>query len=500
MDKLPFDFSSIPPIWTLCYDSYPQSEIPQRKTRGRYADMQSKLGVCKFSNVYGISGNNVTAGQKDYAARMMQIEKQREEYYKSLGTPPGVPTMKGATADPDNTGRGYNEIIGDLGDHSVPEGWVQHPKRNTTPGTPPGPPIQWGAPEDPDNAQPGYGYIPTDTTNTEEIFFYHSDHLGSTSYITGAKANITQFDAYLPYGELLVDEHNSSEDMPYKFNGKELDEETGLYYYGERYYDPRSNLWLGIDPLTEKYTNISAYLYCHNNPVRFVDPDGRSYSEFDENGNYLRTIKDNWWHNFWHGRTGRIVDGDGNVTQSFEFADPKNDVADLKNGTINKVYFVQESEIISMLSKAGAFNKENKIANADSRYGYIKQEGVGGGKFDFSYTGIPNQYPEASPAPQDHPSSMLFLVDGVAHNHMNFGNFLFGAAGKALGLTSFELRMGAHWNSLVNSSSNGYRPQFDSDDDQFSIQMGVRHADQHGYKDMYYKVIVEPLVFKGFDH
>ena len=60
---------------------------------------------------------------------------------------------------------------------------------------------------------------------------------------------------------------------------------------------------------------------------------------------------------------------------------------------------------------------------------------------------------------------MLFLVDGVAHNHMNFGNFLFGAAGKALGLISFELRMRAHWNSLANSSSNGYRPQFDSDDD-----------------------------------
>ena len=71
-----------------------------------------------------------TAGQKDYAARMLQIEKQREEYYKSLGTPPGVPTMKGATADPDNTGYGYNTIIGELGDHSVPEGWVQRPKFN----------------------------------------------------------------------------------------------------------------------------------------------------------------------------------------------------------------------------------------------------------------------------------------------------------------------------------------------------------------------------------
>ena len=242
----------------------------------------SKLGVGKFSNVYGISGNNVTAGQKDYAARMMQIEKQREEYYKSLGTPPGVPTMKGATADPDNTGRGYNDIIGDLGDHSVPEGWVQRPKFNEK-GDVPGPPVQWQKPEDPDNAQPGYGYVPTDTTNTEEIFFYHSDHLGSTSYITDAKANITQFDAYLPYGELLVDEHSSSEDMPYKFNGKELDQETGLYYYGARYMNPITSIWYGVDALTEKYPNIGGFVYCHNNPVSLIDPNGMYDEETAKN-------------------------------------------------------------------------------------------------------------------------------------------------------------------------------------------------------------------------
>ena len=240
----------------------------------------SKLGVGKFSNVYGISGNNVTAGQKDYAARMMQIEKQREEYYKSLGTPPGVPTMKGATADPDNTGYGYNTIIGDLGDHSVPEGWVQRPKFNDK-GDVPGPPIQWQKPEDPDNAQPGYGYIPTDTTNIEEIFFYHSDHLGSTSYITDAKANITQFDAYLPYGELLVDEHTSSEDMPYKFNGKELDQETGLYYYGARYMNPVTSLWYGVDPMAEKMPEVCSYLYCLGNPIQLIDPDGNQPKSSD---------------------------------------------------------------------------------------------------------------------------------------------------------------------------------------------------------------------------
>ena len=219
-----------------------------------------------------------TAGQRDYAARMLQIEKQREDYYRKLGTPPGVPTMKGATADPDNTGYGYNTIIGELGDHSVPEGWVQRPKFNDK-GDVPGPPIQWQKPEDPDNAQPGYGYVPADTTNTEEIFFYHSDHLGSTSYITDAKANITQFDAYLPYGELLVDEHSSSEEMPYKFNGKEFDQETGLYYYGARYMNPKTSLWYGVDPLAETYETIGGYVYCAGNPVKFVDPNGEKITD-----------------------------------------------------------------------------------------------------------------------------------------------------------------------------------------------------------------------------
>ena len=232
----------------------------------------SKIGTGRFSNVYGISGNNITAGQKDYAARMMQIEKQREEYYKQLGTPPGVPTMKGATADPDNTGIGYNSIITDLGDHSVPEGWIQHPKFNGK-GDVPGPPIQWSEPESPDNAQPGYGYIANDTTK-EETFFYHSDHLGSTSYITDDKANITQYDAYLPYGELLVDEHSSSEDLPYKFNGKQFDDETGLYYYGARYMDPIISLWYGVDNLTEKYVSVSSYTYCNGSPIANIDVMG----------------------------------------------------------------------------------------------------------------------------------------------------------------------------------------------------------------------------------
>ena len=250
----------------------------------------SRIGTGLFNNVYGRNGSYVTAGQQDYAERMNQIQKQKEAYYKQQGIAPGVPTMKGAYGDPENTKRGYNSIIDTLGNHDVPQGWIQTPRPNTTPNTNPGPPVSWNDPSNTDDPQAGYGYIPNDTTK-EETFFYHNDHLGSTSYITDDHANITQYDAYLPYGELLVDEHSSSEDMPYKFNGKELDEETGLYYYGARYMDPKISMWLGVDPLTEKYISVSGYVYCIGNPIRFVDPNGCWH--WEKNGNLHADRKDN---------------------------------------------------------------------------------------------------------------------------------------------------------------------------------------------------------------
>ena len=130
-----------------------------------------------------------------------------------------------------------------------------------------------GDASNPDDPQAGYGYIPNDTTK-EETFFYHSDHLGSTSYITDYKANITQYDAYLPYGELLVDEHSSSEDLLYKFNGKQFDDETGLYYCGARYMNPVTSLWYGVDPLAEKFLSVSVYCYTMCNPINLIDEDG----------------------------------------------------------------------------------------------------------------------------------------------------------------------------------------------------------------------------------
>jgi len=62
--------------------------------------------------------------------------------------------------------------------------------------------------------------------------------------------------------------------MPnYAFNAKELDEENNMYYYSARYYAPPT--FISRDPMFEKYSSISPYTYCANNPVMFVDPDGK---------------------------------------------------------------------------------------------------------------------------------------------------------------------------------------------------------------------------------
>lgn len=60
----------------------------------------------------------------------------------------------------------------------------------------------------------------------------------------------------------------------YKFNGKEKDEETGMYYYGARYYVPELSIWLSVDPLADERPNLSPYNYCQWNPVRLIDPTG----------------------------------------------------------------------------------------------------------------------------------------------------------------------------------------------------------------------------------
>ena len=113
------------------------------------------------------------------------------------------------------------------------------------------------------------------TDTAPALYFYHPDHLGSTAMVTDLDGHITQNVVYIPYGEVFVEERNGNWASPYLFNAKELDEETGLYYYGARYLNPSIALWLSTDPLQGKYPGMSPYNYCAGNPVKLLDPEGR---------------------------------------------------------------------------------------------------------------------------------------------------------------------------------------------------------------------------------
>ena len=77
-----------------------------------------------------------------------------------------------------------------------------------------------------------------------------------------------------PFGETLVEEHLNSYNSPFKFNAKEYDAETGNYYYGARYYNPKWSIWLSVDPLAEERPSMTPYNFVQNNPLNRIDPDG----------------------------------------------------------------------------------------------------------------------------------------------------------------------------------------------------------------------------------
>jgi RHS repeat-associated protein len=130
---------------------------------------------------------------------------------------------------------------------------------------------------------------PTESVNLAPIYFYHPDHLGSSTFLTDANGIAYQFFINLSFGETMAQQlPDTYYRTPFKFNGKELDEETGLYYYGARFYDPKISIWLSVDPLAEAFPNWNPYNYCMQNPINMIDPDGRSASPiYGLDGKYL---------------------------------------------------------------------------------------------------------------------------------------------------------------------------------------------------------------------
>ena len=136
-------------------------------------------------------------------------------------------------------------------------------------------------------------------------YYFATDHLGSSSVLTNQWGSYHERIEYLPYGEVWVEDASITINYrtPYKFTGKELDKETGLYYFGARYYDARIGRWISTDKYLERYLpikgsveldnlpgmggvynslNLDLYCYVRGNPIVYLDPDGHVLKEFGE--------------------------------------------------------------------------------------------------------------------------------------------------------------------------------------------------------------------------
>ena len=125
------------------------------------------------------------------------------------------------------------------------------------------------------------------TMKRENTLYYHTDHLGSSGYVTDKKGEFYEHTEYTSSGESWVNEKvTGNANLPFKYTSKEMDSETGLYYHSARYRDARTGVWLSCDPILEMYLegkpnggiynsiNLNLYHYAGNNPVAYTDPTG----------------------------------------------------------------------------------------------------------------------------------------------------------------------------------------------------------------------------------
>ena len=129
------------------------------------------------------------------------------------------------------------------------------------------------------------GYVSLNENGTPTSWnYYITDHLGSTRKVVDSNNNVKETINYYPFGSemRMQDPAQMAGEtwQPYRFTSKELDNQNGLNWYdfGARWFDIAGvPMWTSVDPLAEKYYNVSPYAYCNNNPVMFIDPDGRDY-------------------------------------------------------------------------------------------------------------------------------------------------------------------------------------------------------------------------------
>jgi RHS repeat-associated protein len=131
---------------------------------------------------------------------------------------------------------------------------------------------------------------------SDKPYFFHTDHLGGSSMITDESGDCYQILDYMPTGELFMElKKVGNYSTPYRFTGHEQDKETGLHYAGARYYFDEGSIFISTDPKWYAFPSVTPYNYCLNNPIRYIDPDGKlAWPVREKYNGYGRSHLNNW--------------------------------------------------------------------------------------------------------------------------------------------------------------------------------------------------------------
>ena len=261
----------------------------------------------------------------------------------------------------------------------------------------------------------GYILAYLSNENQEVVNVYWDDFT-----VYHGKTNVVSTQDYYPFGLTFNSyERTASTPNKYKYNGKELQEETGLYDYGARYFDPAIARFINIDPASDNYQSWTPYHYVMNNPIIFIDPTGMLTELFNENGKKIG------------------VDENG-VDGNIAIVTNKKEVKRVKENTKNGTH-TESSTLNSTVNLPSAYvrgemgiavenaNKPNAAAG-DNQGGFHEEGGIFGADSDGNEKVIHAQPGQAAQPGQDQYASVdvfsgetatnnLSTVEGTFHTH-----------------------------------------------------------------------------------
>jgi RHS repeat-associated protein len=213
---------------------------------------------------------------------------------------------------------------------------------------------------------------------------------------------------------------------PYRFNAKELDSESGLFYYGARYYHPMVSKWLGVDPLAADAPGWTPYNAMWNNPLRFVDLDGRwAVDHIDVTKNDDGTFT--------------VVGGEANADKNIYVVDGSGQRTGEVVGEMLTEYSFHGEDgraivgaIINPRDNSGQTFMDNDIIKGNPGLFHYMRNATGGKKYDFKRNGTKPGDPNYN-NPQYHYRGMSF--NGKIASARDIGNY---AAGYVAGVKGFS--------------------------------------------------------------